>query len=340
MERHILDLFLAAFLLLCLSGLRLSKAGQLFNSAGMERDQTVALRGVLCVLILFHHSAILTGAGFSAGVLKRIGPYVVGLFYALSGYGLMASWEKSGPSHYWKKRWRSTLLPYLLLSAAAAALRLALGEALSLREILLSFVNGKPLIRYSWFILTIALYYLVFYLAGLSAKRDRALLTALVGVCVFFAVFALRRLGFEGYWYNAAWCFPLGILWYALYPRIVRAFERHPWIYLLLSGACAAWLTLVSEYFFWFDYLSTLFATAAVSVFLLLLMLKLRLRHPLLRRLGEMSLEVYLVHGLVVTALSSYLSPAEQSPLFLLLFFPAALALSWLCHLGFRRLLH
>lgn len=332
MANYLIDLLLVGFLLLCCFGLRLPAVKQAIHENAPDIGQTTALRGMLCILILFHHSALLTGSGLSAVVLKRIGAYVVGIFYALSGCGLMASWAKNGLHGFWGKRFRGLILPYLLLSAAAFLIRRLTGEVLGFRDVLLSFVNGQPMIRYSWFITTILLFYLLFWLAGLLAKKDAAILIALVAFLSFFTVFALQKAKFEEYWYNAVWCFPLGMLWQRRRQAFAAVFRRHPWVYLALSGGIALGWIAISEHFFWFGYLERLCATLAVSVFVLLLLFRLRSENRVLRFLGGISMEVYLIHGLVVTVLLRFLAPAEQPELFLPLLFSVSILLAWLFH--------
>lgn len=339
MENYLIDILLAGFLLLCCIGLRLPSGKQALHENAPDVGQTTALRGMLCILILFHHSALLTDTGLSAVVLKRIGAYVVGIFYALSGYGLMASSAKYGLRGFWGKRLRGLILPYLILSAAAVLIRRLTGESLDLRDILLSFGNGQPLIRYSWFIITILLFYFLFWLARLLAKQDAALLIALTAFLSFFSVFVLQKAGFEEYWYNAAWCFPLGMLWQHRRQAYAAVFGRHPRVYLALSGGIALCWIAIAERFYWFGYLARLCATLAVCVFVLLLLFRLRSENRILRFLGGISMEVYLIHGLVVTVLLRFLAPAGQPELFLPLLFFASILLAWLFHLAWAALL-
>ena len=335
-----MDFFLLLLLIVCLFGAKLAPKGRIFNETALDRDHTTAIRGFLCDLIVLDHSALLTGCGRSAIVLKRAGPYVVSGFYALSAYGLLSSYSKNGCSlkGFWKKRFLSTILPYLLLYVVAIALRLLLKEHLTVKDVLLSFVNGHPLIRYSWFVITIILFYAVFYVSALLAKKDLALLSALVSFALLFYVFAFKKLNFEDYWFNAAWGFPLGLFWQRRHGRIAASFRRHPWTYLALSGAAALWWIAVAEHFFWFGYLSRLCSTLALTVFALLLCMKLRIGNPVLRLFGSCSLEIYLIHGLLVTLLTSLLSPKEQPYLFAALLLAGTILLSWLFRLGFSRL--
>ncbi len=335
-----MDVFLLLFLIVCLIGAKIAPKGTIFNETGLDRDHTTAIRGFLCVLIVLDHSALLTGCGYSAAVLKRAGPYVVCLFYALSAYGLLASYAKNGCSlkGFWKKRLLGTILPYLLLYAAAIVIRLLLKEHLSGKDILLSFVNGHPLIPYSWFILTIVAFYAVFWLAALLAKKDLALLTALVGFAVFFYVFAVRMLDYEDFWFNAAWGFPLGLIWQRRQKTVAAIFRRHPWVYLALAGAAALWWLAVAEYFFWFGYLARLCSTLAVTVFALLLSFKLKLGNPVLRLWGKCSLEIYLIHGLLTLVLQAFLAPKEQPYPFACLLLMGTFLLSWLFHKGWSKL--
>lgn len=329
-----LDLYALLLIVLVLIGIRVAPKQQLFSEHGLDREQSVALRGVLCIMIMLDHSALLTQVGMTSIFFKKAAFFVVGLFFALSGYGLTASWQRAGGSirGFWGRRFKSTLLPYLLLSVVAAIVRLLIGERLTLGQVLFSFVNGKPLVRYSWFVLVLIAFYALFYLAALLARGDKALLAALVGFASILLPFAMRKLGFEEYWYDAVWTFPLGMLWQMTYGRIVEAVRKHPWVYLALSAACAGWFILISMYFYWFSYLGTLLATISVVVFIFLLMLKLRIGNPILHFLGRISLEIYLIHGIVVTVLEVMISPTAQPLLFLAILFPATILLAWLFH--------
>lgn len=335
-----MDVFLLLFLLLCLLGAKLAPKGTFFNEDRLERDHTNALRGLLSVLIVLDHCALLTGRGYSVIVLKRAGPYVVALFYALSSYGLLTSYVKNGFTlrGFWKKRLRGTIFPYLLLYLVSILIRLLLKEAVSVKEILLSFVNGHPLIPYSWFILTIIGFYLVFYLSALLAKQDLDLLLVLVSFVSFVFVFAMRKLGFEDFWFNAAWGFPLGLVWQRFYRSITSAFRRHPWVYLAVTGFTALWWIIIAEHFFWFGYLARLCSTLSVSVFALLLMCKLRIGNPVSRFFGRISLEIYLIHGLLVFSLKNLIVPEQQPYLFVSLLLTGTIFLSWLFHTGYSRL--
>lgn len=332
-----MDAFLLLLLLLCLIGVRIAPRGTLFNETGLDRDHTGAIRGFLCLLIILDHSSLLTSCGYSVAVLKRVGPYVVAMFYALSAYGLTASYSKGGCclKGYWKKRLLNTILPYLLFYILAVALRLALREHLTAKDILLSFVNGHPMVLYSWFILTIIVFYVVFYAAALLAKKDLPLLTVLVGSALFFFVFAMQKLGYEDFWFNAAWAFPLGILWQQIHPRISGVFSSHPWVYLAITGAVALWWIATAEHFFWFGYLARLCSTLSMCVFLLLLMFKLKIGNPVLRFCGKISLEIYMSHGVLVTVLRAFLSPAKQPYLFVGLLLAGTILLAWLFHLAY-----
>ena len=334
-----MDVFLLLFLLLCLIGVKLAPRGTLFNGDRLERSHTVALRGLLSILIVLDHSSLLTGCGYSVIVLKRVGPYVVALFYALSSYGMLASYVKNGYSlkGYWKKRMQATIIPYLLFYAAAILIRLLIKEAVSVKEILLSFVNGHPLIPYSWFVLTIVGFYLVFYLSALLAKQDLNLLLALVSFACFIFVFVMKKLGFEDFWFNAAWGIPLGLIWQRFYHSITSAFKRHPWVYLVLTGITALWWIIIAEHFFWFGYLARLCSTLSVAVFVLLLMCKLQIGNPVLRLLGEISLEIYLIHGLLVLILPKLVSPTGQPYLFVGLLLGGTILCAWSFHFIYFR---
>ena len=273
-------------------------------------------------------------------LLKRAGPYVVALFYALSAYGLVASYTNNhcNLKGFWKKRRIGTILPYLLLYIVTIIIRLLLRESLSIKTILLSFVDGHPLIPYSWFIISIVVFYCVFYLSALLAKKDINLLMVLVSFSAFIYVFAMKKLGFEDFWFNAVWGIPLGLIWQQHHREISASFKKHPWIYLSISGIVALWWVIIAEYFFWFDYFARLCSTLSVSVFVFLLIGKLQIRNPVLRFLGEISLEIYLMHGMLVLVFTHFFTATEQPYLFVGLLLAGSILLAWLFHAGYAHL--
>ena len=105
-----------------------------------------------------------------------------------------------------------------------------------------------------------------------------------------------------------------------------------------MTGVCAAWTVMIAVYFCWFSYLGMLLATVFVAVFVFLLMMKLRIDNRILRFLGRISLEIYLIHGIVVTVLEKFVLPVEQPFLFLSILFPATILLAWLFHQACGRL--
>lgn len=91
-----MDVFLLPFLILSVIGVKIAHKDNIFNENNLDRDHTDALRGFLCILIVLDHCSLLTGSGYSVILLKRVGPYIVAMFYALSAYGLLASYKKKG----------------------------------------------------------------------------------------------------------------------------------------------------------------------------------------------------------------------------------------------------
>ena len=114
---------------------------------------------------------------------------------------------------------------------------------------------------------------------------------------------------------------------------------RHPWTYLAITGMTALWWIVAAEHFFWFGYLARLCSTLSVAVFTLLLMCKLRVGNSVLRLLGEISLESYLIHGLLVLVLPALISPTEEPYLFVGLLLGGTILCAWGFHAVYTRLI-
>ena len=78
-----MDILLAAALVLSVIGIKIAPKNTLWSADGLSMDDSNSLRGMLSVFIVLHHLAILTGAGYSAYFVKRIGHLIVAAFLAM-----------------------------------------------------------------------------------------------------------------------------------------------------------------------------------------------------------------------------------------------------------------
>ncbi|MCR5294069.1 MAG: acyltransferase [Lachnospiraceae bacterium] len=172
------------YLFLLFFGLRKKKDGD-----GLSRRDTEALRGFFSLYILLVHApdaySYLNGAyrtSFEPFVYQ--GHLAVGVFFALSGFGLALS-ARWGLAGFIRKRVRAVLLPYVLANLVFFAFFQISGRAVTPAGMFLSCFSGDPELTYSWYIVTQCLFYAFFYIIfrGFEKMKTRLLVLFLTILC-------------------------------------------------------------------------------------------------------------------------------------------------------------
>lgn len=301
-----------------------------WNDKPLSLMQTKALQGFLALCVVFHHCAQKVffdswRSGFSPTGLEAmalIGFVLVGYFFFCSGYGLYQSCQRKRgyldgfPRH----RILPLLLIYLLCNTVYLVGRLAMGETFGLSRLLCLLCGLELANPNSWFVVTLPLMYLLFYVSKRDCA-DEALVVRrlffgtgayiLAGVAVTMAFSGGGRYGvFLGrWWYNTAILFPLGYLF--------GRREQEAWAWMRESYhrqvACSAVL-FVASFLLSLVFLLVLplapvviaiegLSTVCFTWGLLLYSLRGRVTSRMLGFYGGLTLELYLMHGFFVNLL-------------------------------------
>lgn len=288
-----------------------SKNGlSLFN---FDVQHTLPLRGLLAFLIITHHLAQVVWVQ-EIPVIREFmswGGVVVGQFFFITGYGLMASYLKKGDNYLKGFLWRrlAKLLPPILI---ATFCYLALVSLLTQSNAFHTITNlryGTAPLPTSWFVYAIIFFYFVFYLSARLFQRKGLIIISLWIISSLY-IGLLYYLHWEDCWYKSIYALNIGFT-YAYYEDDIKVFiRRHP----LAIAGCTIGLftTLVLMWFFnsyifvtnfplWKSivyYATPLFTIGATYLFG-------AIPSPLLKFLGKISYEVYLTQGAFVTLFSS-----------------------------------
>lgn len=315
--------------------------GQWFRPDGLGKTHTDALKGFAAVFIVLGHLSLTVNAGILLPWLRQVGLFAVTVFFALSGYGLVVSYERSEYSlkNYWRKRVFTVVLPYAVFTVLYVIVRLLLGEQVTPASVALSFVNGTPVVKYSWFVETILLYYCAFYAAARLAGKDTSLLCFLMLLFTVGYVLVMKKLGFDSFWYNTALSFVIGMRWACRREAIAEALRTHGAVYIpglwLLFG-CFFYCTRVL--WLWGE-LGEILVTSAFVIAVLALQYVFPARSCRVTRfLGDISFELYLSHGAILMLASRSAFLIAHPLCFGLTVYAGAIASGWLLHLAFRAL--
>lgn len=274
-----------------------------------DLDATLPLRGLLAILIVFHHVGQ-SEAGLIPGVswiFVSFGLQIVAVFFMISGYGLYVSYKKKGISYldgFLGKRYSKVLPVFIALSVLCFVWMLCKGGTVASE--FHRYRTGATPLPYSWFIYAIIFVYAAFYLA---AKAGKTLLrTGLVftGFLIVYVVGMKFVIGFPSYWYVSILCTAGGYFIGYFEEDIETAVERHK---ILFFGSVIAFLFLsfctLCKLLALETPLTSLWLIAqALAVYVIIRALGM-FNWKFLAWVGGFSLELYLVHGIFVAILFS-----------------------------------
>ena len=131
----------------------------------MSREYSTALKGASMLIILWVH----VGVTYGIQHIQFIGAVGVSLFIIFSGYGIQRSTECRGLKGYWRRRIVSIALPYWIVEAFG----LFVTGQLTIKRYVLDFFFIQPAMGPGWFMQYIMICYLIYYLVCVIFKQNR-----------------------------------------------------------------------------------------------------------------------------------------------------------------------
>jgi len=129
----------------------------------LSKNDTQTLKGIAILVVMFGHLVTVHHTTFPTE-LRWTASFGVTIFLLLSGYGLVKSFDASGLSGFFNKRFTTVYIPFSIVTVAVALLN---GSHFSnLRDVIktLTFTNLNMNIDPTlWYIYFIAIWYVLFY---------------------------------------------------------------------------------------------------------------------------------------------------------------------------------
>lgn len=312
---------------------KVAKKGE-WNDEFLSLSQTKAIQGFCAIAILIHHVAQRTCAPWLPAKYVRhgldmfvpIGTFFVGVFFFCSGYGLLKSYREKDNylKGFYVRRMRPILVAFLMTWLIYFLIRYLAAD---------QFVTGFPWFfvlqgpqmanTYAWYAAIIFFFYFVFYVAFRFLKTERRAITAVVIVVLLYMLNSDWWM-FGDWWYNTVLVFPLGMIFARHEEKIIRFLKRRYWIVTPASFVIMLSTLLTSEFikghpntflsvfyeatpyliYRWTVILLQLVSVIAFVVVVLMLNLKVQVGNPMLKFMGGMTLDFYLIHGLFVQMFS------------------------------------
>lgn len=282
-----MELLFAVFFLLFLYKIEFGVSDEF-----MSKDYTTYLRGICALAIMLRHIRITDFAPLN--VFDYLGNPIVGIFFFLSGYGMLTRIKQTGIDNYMNgfilKRCVPLFVEYIFVWIFNfVCMFLVSGNFNFLKKII------TP---YSWFIIMIEVLYIVFYIGYKLFKDNLKRLIIFVTISELALIIALSVFGVGECWYLSLLCFSGGMIY-----SVVNLNKKRTLPLIFGFGALAVVAT-GAEYVLsdkpkiivlW----ALIYNASVLSLAIVALSVGryVRFKNPVFELCGKMSLEIYLLHG-------------------------------------------
>ena len=262
-----------------------------------DKDKLIVVKALMALLIVADHLNFFLDLGWLKPA-RELGAPIVSMFFFISGFGLVRSWQNKGPAYlnsFLRKKFLRIVLPALLALGAYYLLlwnpgRDYLGEWKNL------LLFGTPVLPFSWFAEAIVFFYLIYYCSFRFLKGKWKAAGLLAGTIVWMAATILA--GYDWCWWICSLSFPSGAFFAHKEKEIYAFCEEKPYRYYALLGLMS--ILFVALYLPRNPYLWTLcYILIPTIVALLVARLPLgRFHGPVITFISGISYEIYLCQGI------------------------------------------
>ncbi len=314
----ILDLFILVLIIFICTNVKITKTINIDNY--LIIDKTTILRGFLSIAIIFHHiSHNINDKGIIFSYFSIIGVLIVSTFLFLSGYGITISFlqkRKYYLNYFWEKRILYIFIVYLIATIIYWSYKsIFLNSIIPIKTILISIIDLKPIVDYSWYIIIQMILYIIWWGIYYTFKnKTKRICFVFLGVIIL--IILLIYFNYPNYTWISNFSFFIGILW-AEYKQFIDKFiikNYKKCLFFVISTLLISFL--LSHVFDHFhlkkiilsNFLS-FYASSIFSVFVIILLMKIQYKERLqkiFKFIGERSLETYLIHGMFIHFCNKY----------------------------------
>lgn len=303
----IILIYITLLLLVIMSLVKLRHSDSCSSVKPFDVNATLPIRGILAMLIVAYHLGQKYGASPMYLFTACSGP-VVSTFFFISGYGLIKSYQKKGKrylDHFLSNRLNKILPLFLLLTGIFIIF--PLNPEVTTKEALLAFLYGETALPNSWFIIAIVYFYIAFYWSCKFSRSALGLIRNIAIATIFY--FALTiALNFGGWWYSACPSFLFGILIATYEYKYLRLLTKYSVATIgLYIALVVASIVFQSHYFSYIPQNALIGRIAFFTLVPISVMISVNamgmVSNRFLRYLGNLSLDIYLIHGIFITLL-------------------------------------
>ncbi len=264
-------------------------------------------------------------------IFSLMGYLSVSVFFFLSGYGLMSGYEKKG-IEYAKGMLLHRIIPFYIVSLCLSYIDMIGTLSFSIKRVLLTPIAFGDY-GYLWYLEVQLFIYVLFAIIFSFHVSDELKLSLFFGGIMLMVV-GLCAIGMGGWWYNSVICVFIGIIWKRQQNEIDGYIlnRRGYWIALPLAFLLFCGLT-VSRYFTGNIYILVAYLSAVAFVLLVIVAIMIfPYENKVTYYLGTISLEIYALQHIFVSAFHSNVVNVENPWIYCLIVYGATIIAASVVH--------
>lgn len=296
----------------------------LFREEGVSlftKDRTQLLKAVLPWAVILHHLSLRTNM---IADFNEVGVYAVGLFFFISGFGLEKKKERiSVDITQLPNRLTKLLLPLVVPIISYLALNYFFDGNVT-RAISNSLRDWCIILPYTWYVLNLLIFYIVYYILSWLIKGTKGFILAIT--IAIFVISALLML-FDGTsaHYSSNFAFIAGILYCHIEGDVIKHFPSKKSIWVLMLIVIVA--TYLSKHSF---RLSSAWNVPLYSMAVIALISRIPFQNRCIDFVAKYSYELYICQSIAFVILNK-LSVSDNF-IYILLALPLCFIIAIICH--------
>ena len=293
-----------------------------------SRSDSQNIRGILSLLIIIHHIQYMLPNNKILSLFHSLGATIVSLFLFIAGYGLMASYLTKGREYlnnFFQKRIWKVFKPCLIVSFVYMCLIYWDKGNISttiLSDLVLKGITPLP---NSWFVFSIILFYFFFYIVFRFVKTMKQ---RLFWCFVLSSAYLLTTMwvGYDRCWWVTTYAFFSGLLYRYKEPFFITLFRKRIWLIGFVPASCFL-LYILTRF-----RIELLLPMAYIIIPLMVITLLSHFKFPqnrVLAFLGNISYEIYLLHGIYIVLLRSDRVNVSSDCVYMFLIYSLTILSAW-----------
>ena len=287
-----------------------------------SKDRTTLLKAVLPWVIILHHLSLRTNL---LGDFIEAGVYVVGLFFFISGYGLEKK-RMVGAKNYLKqlpKRLSKLLLPLVVPIVIYLVLIISFGGN-AVGVIKNSLRDWCIILPYTWFILNLLIFYIVYYGLAHFIRDTKMFLTAMAIALLIISVFLMLFDGTSAH-YASNFAFLAGIAYCHIEGNVMKTFATKKGVLVLML------ISVIATYFGTHPFrLSSSWNVPIYSIAVIALVTRMPFNNKGIDFLSKYSYDLYICQSIVFVILNKLFVLSNWA--YIILALPLCFIVAVVCH--------